>query len=303
MTKPWEEFTAGKGAPSAANDEWGQLTWLTHGTHLTEASRIAEDGRIAGGLIYDGKLRTTRTEVIYFSPNTWHGGSRYGAFDFVVEWETLAQGRSLYWVEAIKSYKIPIYRFLLSQRNPVGLAVTPYDPKADLGPIRQIGTEWFWARGYAAEVVIDEAWSLSDTLRLNFVKHHDDYCSLKNRHCPEAGWGKSWRKHAAFMGWLLGRGLVSLNEQLVEAGKVSDEAQSALGHLHRAIIDSENFGGPIADDENAKAVVRAAGLLMHGGQLKQARQVMALIDTEDRASRVFRDLVADQFGFSSFEFE
>ncbi|HEX8578739.1 MAG TPA: hypothetical protein VF655_04000 [Allosphingosinicella sp.] len=304
MARPWEVFAQGKGPPSATNPKWGALQELTHGTHLNAASRIAEDGKITGALIYDGKLKATRTEVIYFSPNTWSDGSRYGAFEFAVHWDTLLRGRTLYWVEAIRSYKIPIYRFLLSSRDVSALGVTPYDPDTDAGPIRRVGADWFWAQGFVAEIVIDETLPLSNVFQMNFVRHHEHYCSLKRSSCPEAGYSKSWRNHAAFMAFLLGTGLMTLEDQLKDTrGMPSFAAESALTHLYLPLVREPSFGkGQVSDDKTARLVLRAAALLLHSSTRGRAKKLAALIDTQDRAERAFLEIIKKHFSAPNFEF-
>ena len=304
MVKAWEEFARGRGTPPTEDfDDWRTLNELTHGTHLTAASRIAEDGQIAGGLIYDGILRQTRTEVVYFSPNSWGDGTRYGAFEFVVDWETLIQGRQIYWVEAIKSYTIPIYRFLLSRRDVTSLDVRSYNPESDIGPIRKVGGVWYWAPRNVAEIVIDEALSLADVRRVNFVKHHDRYCSLKRSPCVEAGWNKSWRAHAAFVGMLLARGLINGNDLLVDAeGKPSMETRGALNHLFHALVNEPDFeGGPVSRNKQARSLIRAGALTLHSGAKSRATALVELIDTEERAKEALLRLVRDHFEDPSFE--
>lgn len=75
---------------------WREMTTVWHNTHLTPAVRIAQDRRITGGLIYDGKLRDTRTEVVYLTQKYWPDGNIYGSFCFEVEWAEIAKNRALY---------------------------------------------------------------------------------------------------------------------------------------------------------------------------------------------------------------
>lgn len=269
---------------------------------MTSALRIAEDRMISGGLIYDGKLRDTRTEVIYFSPNTWGNGSRYGSFQFEINWSTLIDGRSLYWVEAIRDYQIPIYRFLVSRRNVSHLPVQAYDPELDTGPLRRMGDEWYWATGSAAEVVIDEAVPVHDISRLRFDKHHDDYCSewWLNGKCPEKGWSGSWNAHAKLVACLLGRPLKTLNQLLVEHDILAFGVESALSQVWVRLINGRKFGGSITDDETATQLILSALLTFHAGDTDGARRIIDLIDTRERAERVLLEAIRQRFDTPSF---
>lgn len=300
----WAPFVEGRGAP-AAGGEWSSLETLWHGTHLTAALRIAEDRMIAGGLIYDGKLLETRTEVIYFSPNTWGDGSRYGSFQFEIEWKTLIDGRSLYWVEPIRAYQIPIYRFLVSRHDVRHLPVVPYNPDIDEGPLRRAGDQWFWATGWAAEIVIDEAVPVHDLSRLRFEKHHDNYCSewWLSGSCREKGWSGSWNAHAKLAACLLGRPLKTLNDLLVENDLVSSGVEGALSQLWVKLIKGAKYGGPISADDAATDLVRAACLTFHAGDLERARRTIGLIDTQERADQALLTAIIQEFGIPSFDWD
>ncbi|MEN3974602.1 hypothetical protein [Emcibacter sp. SYSU 3D8] len=247
----------------------------------------------------------TRTEVIYFSPNYWAEGSRYGSFQFEIPWLTLIQGRKLYWIEVIRTYQTPIFRFLISRHDVAQLPVSPYDPQVHKGPIRQVGADWYWAAGWAAEIIVDDAIPLYELSRLTFVNHHDSYCSQKwlRGKCPEKGITGSSHAQAQFLACLLGRPLESTNDLLLEGESFAFGVSGGVSQIWWHLINGVEYGGPVTDDANAKDQIRAAFMFLHAGDRKTARRFISRIDTEDRADRIMREIIQTHFKLPTFDWE
>ena len=300
MTRPWRSFTEGRAAPSEGAEGWSALTTVRHTTHLVPAIRIAEARALVARLIYNGVLRETRTKVVYFSPNYWAEGSRYGTFEFAVAWSELLKGRDMYWVDEIRDYKYPIYRFLLTSRDVSALPVERYDPALDDGPIRRIGDDWFWATGYAAEIVIDEDLSLDAVTSLEFGRHHDRLCSVGSADCTERGHGGSEDAIKSFIGVLLGRGLHSLDRLLKDGGRPTDECHRALAKAWPILMRSTAFGGPVARPDEAANMVRAALLTIQTGDRGRVKQLMGMIADEVVAEQAYLDVIREHFDDPGF---
>lgn len=294
MKSEWEAFTAGLEPPSPDSDDWLTMSSVRHGTHLTHALRIAEDRRLSAELIYEGRLMATRTKVIYFSPNTWHDGSRYGTFEFEVDWLGLLQGRRLMWVEPIYSYAIPIHRFMLTRSASVP-GLTPYDPTIDHGPLRLVEGTWLRTRRHAAEIVVDEDVPLTAITNFQVTKHHDFACSLSEPVCSEAGHTGMQRTSARLTAALIGRRLTSLNPLLTRDGRLTFEAEHGYSGLYLAMTGKGSFGGIISDDGAAADLVKAACLLVHAGDREGARRLVQMLDSKDRFDRTLLGLAQDTF--------
>lgn len=295
MPLPWEEFTAGRSPAGPGSGDWAPLTAVRHTTHLLPAIRIAEVRILSAELIYDGVLRDSRTKVVYFSPKYWPDGSRYGAFEFTVDWGTLLEGRSIYWVEAIRIYQTPIFRFLLTNKDVSHLPVRPYNPDIDEGPIRRLGSDWFWTRNDAAEIVIDEDLPLFDVTKVTFWKHHNKQCSEgQHASCPERAFEGSRRAKQAFMGILLGRGIHSLDELLQDGSNFSADCIGALSDTWAALIKGSKFGGKISDPRDAAAIVKAACLTIQA-DLKRATHLMNLVVDEPTAEAALLLIIQEHF--------
>jgi len=88
-------------------------------------------------------------------------------FEFEIDWADVSVDRKMYWVDENRSRASAIYRFMLSANDLSALPVTPYYPVTDNGPIRQVGDQWLWATGYAAEIVVDDDVELGEINRFN----------------------------------------------------------------------------------------------------------------------------------------
>ena len=296
----WSRVAAGVGTPGV-DPAWSEMTTVWHNTHLTPALRIAEDRRISGGLIYEGKLRDTRTEVVYLTPKTWGGGSIYGSFCFEASWKEIAEGRNLYWVEENTTYQNPISRFLLSWNDVEHLPVTHYDPKCDVGPLRRVGDKWFWLNTSVPEIVVDDPVYTTSMLRLTFDTHREGYCHpTRGWSCRERGAGGSIDAQASFMARILSDPALGMEDLMVKDGVLGFSMTSGLTTLYRRLMGKQSWGGPVADDTIGMDAFTSACLAYHLGDRERGRRLLGLVDTEERAERLFLEAIRSRFGVPTF---
>lgn len=296
----WKSFATS--AVPGMDPRWEEFGAVWHYTHMLPAIRIAEDRQISVGLIYDGKLLATRTEVAYLSPKRWGGGSIYGSFCFEASWPKIQQHRKLYWVEENRKYQNPIARFLLSWHDVKDLPVTPYDPTTDDGPLRLVGDKWYWLNTCVPEIVIDDPIPFSQLTRLTFESHRQGYCHhTKSRTCSEMDAAKRIDVQTAFVARLVGGGAIGLEDLMVDGDDFAWGVYNGFSYLWRRMFKANGWGGPIANDVAAADVIGGACLAYHSGDKDQAKRLMALIDTEERAERLFREMIRTRFDFPTFD--
>lgn len=298
----WSAFTVGKAPAGPGSEDWTRITSVQHGTHLRSGIRIAEDQKISAELIYDGKLAKTRTKVVFFSPNYWTDGSRYGTLEFEVAWPDLLHGRTLYWVEPIRAYKIPVHRFLLSRKLPAP-GLTLYDPVADDGPLRRIGHEWFRTSEHASEILTDEDVPLSEVTSFDVTLHHKKYCSLGGSLCPEAGNSGFSKTSRRFQAALLGNGLTALNRLMIRGGTLSPAASHGLYGLPLPLGGSKTFAGVITDHGQARLALKAALLLLASGDFKGADELARLLVSADVRDEILLSLIRKHYGLPTWEWD
>ncbi|GEM_PF-3218954 len=298
----WNKFTQGKGPAGSSSEHWTRITSVRHGTHLTSGIRIAEDQEIAAELIYEGKLATTRTKVVFFSPNYWGNGSRYGTLGFEVDWPSLLAGRALYWVEPIFTYKIPVHRFLLS-RKPPAPGLVSYNPDTDTGPLRRIGGEWFRTSDAASEILTDEDVPLSEVTSFDVTMHHEQFCCLQRWPCEEAGHTGFSRTSRRFQAALLGKGLTALNELMIRNGALSSAASHGLWGLPLALGGQKGFSGVVLDNNQAKLVLKGALLLLAEGDASGAAELARLLISADVRDEILLSLIREHYGLPTWEWD
>jgi hypothetical protein len=194
MAGPSSEWTKYRVGPQSNSGRWSPnclpLTQIFHVAHIPTALRIVEDGCLRADLISDeSKLKRRRIRVVWLSPNDWWGagGSRYGNVRFSLDWESLILGKSVYWVETMK-YRTPACRILLTDKDHDPI-LEPYDPATSGGPWRHDKSDdtHHWNGDVCLELMYEGDIPLQAVSRVDFVKHHKDYCCIDLSRCAYKG--------------------------------------------------------------------------------------------------------------------
>jgi hypothetical protein len=254
-----------------------------HVTHTPAALRIIEDRRITRGLIYDKcSLNDSRTTVVWLSPNRWVNGSRYGNVEFTYDFEGLANRRKIYWVEVHTGYSPHACRFLITDEDVAQLPVLPYDPVSDEGPLRKADGIWYWNFKYTGEFLLQDPLRLSDCTRVEFIKHHDDFCALGG--CNDRGKdgaGAAGRVIAQ----ILSRDISTIDKPLIETDPekaLSSGVDTGLSRILNALkATSGTLDGPLKSHDSVDAALRAALLQYASGEASAAVETASLVGSDD----------------------
>jgi hypothetical protein len=280
---------------------------IHHVVHVPSARRILEDGHLKASLIYDeSKLRKTRIAVNWLSANMWANGSIYGNVQFTFPWSAQIKGRRFYWVEAMTGYKPHAYRILMTDRDLSNWKhVREYDPSSDRGPLRERNGHWYWSDQYTSEFMIEGDIGLEDCTDLNFIEHHNRICRLDGSCTDRAS--PTHRIAGQVIAFLLGHGIHCVDHVLKKPsgyeGRRPLEWAVDLGidGIIRALgTKKERFGGAIRLADSRKAVVRGAMALYGAGQVKPARELIALLKNESVFETALVEAVNEHFGISGW---
>ena len=295
--KEWEKYKI-KGDPATAGAE---LSIVRHIAHVPTARRIIEDQKIKAGLVYDeSRLNKSRINVVWLSANTWAFGSIYGTVEFRFDWNTLVDGNKVYWVEVMAQYKPAAYRFLLSSRDPAEFSsglIEPYDPAKDDGPLRKSGDKWYWNGNFTSEFMIDDNLHLREATGLDFISHHQQFCSIDGSTCMERRKNPTWDETGGrILAHLLAHQIGVLNRHLKpERGKRNQLLDTAFSGLHSALNEA-NFGGPLHLSKSCDNVVTGALALYGMDQLDSTLQLLALLKSADGFNKALVAIVRRHFG-------
>jgi hypothetical protein len=279
------------------DEKFSELTTVRHATHIPTARRIAEDGRIRSGLVYDqSRLNTSRISVTWVSANTWAWGSIYGTVEFQFSWRDLVDGKHIYWVEAAP-YRPPAYRFLLSKEILTSPLVHKYDPSIDDGPLKLVGGKWFWNTQFTSEFMIADDLFLENTIGLDFITHSGDYCSAYGSACEDRQkQPQPYRTGGRFLAYILGHNIhiVDGHFKKLDSFKRTRLLDVAYPGLYLALAKA-GFAGRLAKKDSCEAATRGALALYGMDQVQDAHALRSLISSKDHFERSLRRIIRKHF--------
>jgi hypothetical protein len=280
-----------------------ELTTVRHIAHVPAARRIVEDGAIKAGLVYDESvLNKSRISVAWVSANTWGLGSIYGTVEFQFAWADLVAGQKIYWVEAMMDYRPPAYRLLLSKRDIRRGIIVPYDPARDEGPLRLRDDKYYWNGASTSEFMIEDDLSLDRCTGLGFVEHHKDYCRPFGSACEDRQHQPTIHETGGrWLSFVLGHGLHFLDKHLTEGTRPYTNLDRGYRGLETDLPVQVKFTGPIKADGDCRNIVRGSLALYGMDQVVQARNLLALISSEDNFTEALTAIIRAHFRDSTWQ--
>jgi hypothetical protein len=283
----WEEFKIKK-----ANEV--VLDSVNHVAHLESARRIAEDGTVKAGLVYDeSKLNQSRLSVSWLSGNTWALGSIYGTVQFEFDWNALIKDKNIYWVEAIRKYKPPAFRFLISEEPISSDLIRSYDPEKHEGPLRFDGKEWIRNGELTSEFMFAENLSLRRHMTgLSFIRHHGTICTLGNPNCEDKA-RSEYDTGGHLLAWLLANDIHRVDKFLKPEPR-NNSLEIAFSGLNSA-LSGGGFGGALSKSSSCKTAALGA-LSLHGNnQTERAEALVGLIKSGEDFRSALIEIVREHF--------
>ena len=268
-------------------NEKSRLDRVFHVTHLADAIRIIEDGKIKASLVYDeaSRLHNTRTSVVWVSPNVWNtsNGFIYGSVSFAFNWSEVVGDRSFYWIENTRTRRLwPTYRLLLTDGSAPAPDLLSYDAAAEKGPIRSHNGSWYWKEnGHVAEFMLASDIDLSNCVAIEAVQHR--HC-LRGLSCEELG-SRERDTAAKLLARLLGVGFKKYLRDPLE--RIADPGINQLVWSLASPHQPEWFTGPIDATDEAVSLVRGALLLYGAGDAKSVKESLSLL----KSNKVFLDVL------------
>jgi hypothetical protein len=274
---------------------------VTHTTHVPQAVDIIRKGNITAGLVYDESiLRRHRIRVVWVSPNYWHNGFRYGTVQFEFNFRDLLEEMQAYYVETAE-YNTPAPRILLTDRDR-GNLLAPYDPKKRDGPWWHQGDpgKHYFNNRYTLELMLEADVDISLARKINFVTHHDQFCSVHRNNpkaCNELGCQSS-RAGAYFVARIVGEKLGSkIITLLTEDSAPSSTLRSAWSSLETRLrrLVTEQAGRMKADHDSAGAVSRALLRAYGARDTKDLKALGALFKSKEAMMEAVQATVESAF--------
>lgn len=304
----WDEYEVKLPSIGITLNGTAKLETVHHVVHIPAARRILEDEGIRAGLVYDeSRLNKARMSVVWLSANTWSYGSIYGNVQFSFPWETLSRGRRFYWVEAMDKYSPPAYRILMTDRDlSSSKRVTPYDPKTDSGPLKEQNGEWFWNTKCTSEFMIDRNLDLSECNGFEFISHNPNYCRLNGSSCPDRT-QHTQVTAGRMLAFVLGNDLHSLDHILKQPSvfqkdrELADEVDIGISGIWLALgLNKSRFKGTLKKKTSRQAVLRGALALYGSDQKEAARDLVALLASQEVLHQALEEVVNQHFDLTDW---
>lgn len=301
----WEDFKVG---PKFNSPDCIPFDYVSHTSHVSSAINIIEAGEVRPSLVFDeSKLNDQRILVTWLSPNHWTTGFRYGNIRFDFPFDKLIQGKRCYWVESI-AYKVKACRILITDINHDS-QLEPYDPTSKTGPwwFDHSNDQHYFNSKHCLEFMIEAPVRLRLLKKLDFVHHHQDYCSVHRNDpakCSELGFNSSLGG-AVFLtrAAVMGVGLGQFSKHFVkENGDPTKELYSTLSEYYRSVSCKVDFSGSLTDEsESSIAAMRAIMSAFTFGPIADAKLLCAMFQSKHVFINVAARVLAETVGLKLWD--
>ncbi|MXY57338.1 MAG: hypothetical protein F4Y41_13255 [Gammaproteobacteria bacterium] len=276
------------------------MKYVFHVAHVPQAKRILMEGRLrTAPLKGGGRLGESGLSGLWLSANAWGHGSIYGNVRFRLDWESVMEGRNIYWVEAVSYPRSRAYRFLVSRGKYAGdERVRRYDPRQDRGPLRRIGGKWYCNGSDVSEFIVDEDIALSECTKMDFVDHHPDYCSEHGRRCEFRG-TQGMAVRGPMLGFMLSRG-VHVVDDCIEPLESPSDIDFFVKDLEREIVEGQRVDGAIEGRRDRVALMHGVLALWSCGRVCEARRLARLFAGRKALRKTILGIIRDHFGLEKY---
>lgn len=311
MKKEWNKFSVG--SPSTRNNWTNQdcipFSSVDHVTHINNSLPILIDQRIKSGLVFDESvLNRQRIVVTWLSPNVWALGYRYGNVRLKYKWDKIIKNKNFYWVESI-AYGVPACRILITDKKHDNLS--EYDPEKKDGPWwYDTSREQHYYNGhYCLEFMVEADLMLTSDVRVDFVTHHDKWCSIHRynpKDCSDLGLA-DWHAAGIFLSYVLARS-INISPQLFKKDKNEEKIPEILKYCWSALcfniteVDNVDFDGETTHRDNvAIPLSRAICNAFANSNNEEVRVLISTFKTKKHFTKSLAKLVAMHFDLDNWQ--
>ena len=281
------------------------LTTISHVSHIARSVDILKEGIVKSGLVYDeSKLRRERILVTWLSPNDWKLGFMYGNVRFSFDWKRLLSRMGAYWIEKM-DYKPPAARILLTDENYKN-RFQVYRATDGHGPwwYDKSNGEHYWNGTKTLEIMIEADLYIENSLKVDFVNHHDELCKIGRVACPDLGLSKD-EARSLFLALVVGRSVGPKILGWVDNGEAGEELRRAFREL---LVDLENHSEGVPyydglDSQSLEASATTRSILRFLGERQNAdvKTMLGLFGSLNEVKLSCAKEVARSFGLSGWK--
>lgn len=147
--------------------------------------------------------------------------------------------------------------------------------------------------------------NLGDCIEVEFISHNRDYCRPYRSGCPDKT-APPYRTGSRVLSFLIGNNIHCIDHALKQTSKylpsrqLSDAVDTGIDGILRKFAKPELFGGPIKARGSRIAIVRGALALFGADQANAAKQILALLNSQDVFEAALEEVVNDHFEISGW---
>ncbi len=310
QNKEWTKFSVG--SPSTRNNWTNQdcvpFDSLDHVTHIRSSLPILIDRRIKSGLVIDKSiLNQQRILVSWLSPNVWGAGYRYGNVRLRFKFDNIIDNKKFYWVESI-AYGVPACRILITEQEHENLS--PYEPHKKYGPwwFDISNEQHYYNNNYCLEFMVEDDLLITQDVELDFVSHHDRWCSIHRNNpskCSDLGLAE-WHSAGIFLATVLADS-VSFPVQQFKNDK-NDGIPRTLEYCWSGLcfnlteVDNVEFNGKISHRGDAAIPLsRAICNAFAYSSIEEERVIISMFKSKKDLTISLAKLITIHFSLSNWE--
>ncbi len=301
---PWSSHRVNFPPPDRGfNNACLPFATVTHVTHLSDAIRIFEDGRIRAGLVYDEcKLNSERVTVCWLSPKEWAYGYIYGHIAFEFDWSEIVADNKIRWVEHRRTRNQDICRFLVSSNDYSTSGLNEYPFTTICGPLYRddSSAKWYHNNLITSEYMVDTDLQLAKVKRIFFVDHHQQWCSKikwDQGTCPDMS-VPSEVIGARLLAWLIGKNRQDIQHLFHHSQiprRLNGTVSGAISRLRRKLVRAWRDETSPPHSRDWTNLLRVALAAFAAGEDAQLIAVLTLFPDENSLTSTFWALIESYF--------
>ncbi|MEO5370758.1 MAG: hypothetical protein H7833_11875 [Magnetococcus sp. DMHC-1] len=290
--------------PGEDGSAWEVIESTYHITHINDARKILEDGKIFSRIVYDeSKMNKSRCRVVWTSPHIWADGSIYGNVRFHFNFKKVSENKKLYFVEMVESNGQYIFRYLLTGETPLPeICAIKYNDIR--GSVRFFGGKYHYYskkirindqnnKSCVTEIMIQSDFSLDEIVGFDFVDHHNNFCRGTRPECKNEERFNRIDACKIIIPFIFGSGIKSVNRLIL------DEMQKSVTyhrfHVKDFFIKSDSCRFNFKDEE-VKYLLMASLLAKGMGKEDLFKELISIISCEEsRYLRILSNILSDHF--------
>jgi hypothetical protein len=228
-------------------------------------------------------------------------GSLYGTVEFQFDWQKLVKHKRVYWVEAIKNYHPPAYRFLLTFDEITSPLITKYDPEKDDGPLKRIDGKWRWNPKFTSKFMIADDLPVAETTGIDFVRHHQQYCRTYSNCSEKNADPQPQTTGGKLLAYVLAHGVHDLDKHMQPDANGRNSVLDLASAWLWLVFEYAKFSGSLKNDPECDSIIKGALALFGVDKVDDGKNLLSLAAGKVEAQAALARLIQVHFNVPTWK--